>query len=96
MFMTHTTHTPGPWNIVSTATRFEINDSEQFPILRINGGMIPIEANARLIAAAPELLEPLEYFTAFAELNDDGEDERFTAMLATAHAAIAKATGKPA
>jgi hypothetical protein len=94
--MTDTNHTPGPWNIVSTATYFEINDSEKFPILRINGGMTPIEANARLIAAAPELLEPLEYFTAFADLNDDGEDERFTAMLAKAHAAIAKAIGTAA
>ena len=27
--------------------------------MRINGGMVPVEANARLIAAAPEILEIL-------------------------------------
>ena len=53
--------------------------------------MIDFEGE-RLRKAAPELLECLEYFATFAELNDDGEDELFTAMLQKARVAIASVT----
>jgi hypothetical protein len=59
MTQTAQQHTPGPWKFISTSTRFELNDAENFPVLRINGGMVPTEANAKLIAAAPELLQEL-------------------------------------
>jgi hypothetical protein len=62
-------------------------------IALIEADLPSAKSNARLIAAAPELLETLDYFHQFASLNDDGEDEKFTAMLEKAGAAIAKAQG---
>ena len=59
-------HTPGPWK-VSTGSVY-VDDGSDYPVTRIaymdrDGHDIrPVErdANARLIAAAPELLEALE------------------------------------
>ena len=51
-----TKHTPGPWSIEQTSTLFALASPDGFPVLRLRSGMIPVEANARLIAAAPELL----------------------------------------
>jgi hypothetical protein len=48
-------------------------------------------ANARLIAAAPDLLEALTYWMVFIESEQD--DERQAPWVANARAAIAKATG---
>src|SRR5690606_2674260 len=55
----------------------------------------PVEANARLIAAAPELLEALEDLASLAEaaMREVGEYD-IEAELADARAAIAKATGE--
>lgn len=63
-----------------------------------SGDMARVEANARLIAAAPELLEALRaaenHFGPFAEVTINGQhdtdDVRVTALM---RAAIAKATG---
>ena len=52
-----TKHTKGPWKYERTATRFRMLDSEGFIVFTINGGAVPVEANARLMAAAPKLLE---------------------------------------
>lgn len=48
-------HTPGPWNVTVNYEdeAFSIDDSLGFPIAIA----LKIEANARLIAAAPDLLE---------------------------------------
>jgi len=51
-----------------------------------------IEANARLIAAAPELLEALIALTEFAKAN--GYDSNLLPEMKNARAAIAKATTK--
>lgn len=60
-----TQHTPGPWHhdeygfisagpkVIGEAFLYELNDDERDEYL-------PCEANARLIAAAPELLDVLE------------------------------------
>ena len=61
-------HTPGPWNVDGDATvygpRFSIaNDKEQigrFEVADCKGYKQEREANARLIASAPELLAALE------------------------------------
>ncbi len=93
-------HTPGPWkidqewrydhhpkwrNIVS-----EFDDKNER--LQVNGHMG--EANARLICAAPELLEALK---AVIDWLDDGSillSEVCAANVLQARAAIAKAEGK--
>lgn len=91
------THTPGPWQIdygkkyprgVSRVNRTDalggINS-----IVRWNGIGMPSSveghANARLIAAAPELLAALKAVVAIADRRTDEFD--------AARAAIAKATG---
>jgi hypothetical protein len=53
---------------------------------------VDAEANARLIAAAPELLEALDYLYNWTK--DVGGDEAFHDWRRRAAAAIAKATGE--
>src|SRR5271156_3480565 len=72
--MTTTQHTPGPWTY--TYAPYTTQDGKELPAFEIHGEGEkvcdtvedqPIEAqegNARLIAAAPELLEALEFVTA--------------------------------
>lgn len=95
--MTPTKHTPGPWKV-----------DPNFPgMVRIDddptsGILVGLAANARLIAAAPELLEALK--EAMGELNDyrrllvyDKEDVAdLKSTISKAAAAIAKATGEAA
>ena len=56
-------HTPGPWKVVGKSIKSEIG-RDQSTIARIDsrGKFLPgyDEANARLIAAAPDLLEALK------------------------------------
>ena len=89
--MTNTTHTQGPWVAKDHTKRFELLDSDGFPILRINGGMIPTDANARLIAAAPELLEALEALTSLVQGNGN---DHITRACNDATKAINKAKGE--
>lgn len=82
-------HTPGPWyslgksvmyNEINTVNGRDSRQRQMAEIFTVNG-----EANARLIAAAPELLEAL------IEANDHlgGRDELHHKIIAL----IAKATG---
>lgn len=85
-------HTPGPW-------RFSTHPHDG-NYMRIHCSSDPHEgdnlrgycgeANARLIAAAPELLEALERLIASGDVRDAAEKGAIT----QARAAIAKATGK--
>jgi hypothetical protein len=53
-------HTPGPWRIRWLTNGWPVitSDAHDIADLRLNGNGLPhVEANARLIAAAPELLE---------------------------------------
>ena len=92
----NTKHTPGPWTVspsarASTLTRiFSVNEerlvaSASGPGLSESG---EAEANARLIAAAPELLAALQ--TLVQMTGNAGQLERF--LDTTARAVIAKAT----
>lgn len=89
-----TTHTPGPWFVAET------DDNEGYPetVIRAMDGVAGVsvavdfpkifgmrDANARLIAAAPDLLEALRAVVSVADRKTDEFD--------LAHAAIAKATG---
>ena len=101
--MTQAQHTPGPW-MLTEGDRFdkEMVITTQYRLDESIGcicemdvyftGQIGIEqeANARLIAAAPELLEALQNMLGLTEASDYmalGEIEQ------QARAAIAKATG---
>ena len=63
----HATHTPGPWKIEdctpgeNTGLRFEVGTKDSV-IARTTDGWKEARANARLIAAAPELLEQCREF----------------------------------
>lgn len=101
-------HTPGPWHVgIGNGqgsifpdigrTRLEAGGTALYPIASINSGWDAVEdtANARLIAAAPELLEAL---TMVRDADDnhklDGLPIIPLAARAKIGAAIAKATGE--
>lgn len=93
-------HTPGPWIVNPFSARVDCAALDEW------GDPLPIcellwptdyrsedetQANARLIAAAPELLEALTRTLDALEKLDAGE----TKVAKAARAAIAKATGAP-
>lgn len=101
--MTHknNAHTPGPWEVEKLAypgrldVSFEVKSTSRFVCQTIMREVIEEDdliaedaANARLIAAAPELLSALKAVT---KLNGTTADHSAWQM---AHAAIAKAHGK--
>jgi hypothetical protein len=102
--MTTVKHTPGPWKAVFDIASMEKNEYEKYStehcwIQPVNGGdhmhlaMITNwnrEANAKLIAAAPELLENLERLVSHIEEN--GLQNNFTSAFERALAAIKNAT----
>ena len=87
-------HTPGPWCVEGVGIRALVRAG-------INGVIVAVrhrlsaqehEANARLIAAAPELLESVKALLGCMSLAGwDGDPIAVKAL-----AAIAKATGEPA
>jgi hypothetical protein len=78
-------HTPGPWRVDSHFNIFYKDAMVAFPC--ISGGLDQ-KANARLISAAPELLEALLLCV------DALEDGHWQETKQAARAAIAKATGE--
>lgn len=85
--------TPGPW-MLSGRTVYALNDQgfNRFSaqVQDAHTSAVELEANARLIAAAPELLEALEALTAnYADVEPGGSKN-----VDKARAAIAKATGE--
>lgn len=90
-------HTPGPWS----AERSPLNDSNVFmavsagdrgDVVYVTLRQIEVEANAHLIAAAPELLAAAR--RALAVLKATGESVRSGNALGALDAAIAKAEGR--
>ncbi|TXH13689.1 MAG: hypothetical protein E6R03_10880 [Hyphomicrobiaceae bacterium] len=78
-----TQHTPGPWCSVRDGFRFTIGDSKtgntttlhNYLVAEIHDNSLQAEANARLIATAPELLQALELL--FNEVSFYNEKEVF-------------------
>ena len=56
--MTNDTHTPGPWNVYFDDEGVVIRAGGDVMGMTING--LQMEANARLIEAAPEILDMLK------------------------------------
>ena len=84
------THTPGPWRIGDAGnTVFGPKTDRPSPQTIATLGVIDHAANARLIAAAPEMLDALR--AVWAEADGDWKSEHPTAALV--RAAIAKAEG---
>ncbi len=94
-------HTPGPWQAVGGNVFSTVSPQEaSAPIARVGvpvrGGpakLGEVEANAHLIAAAPELLEALEDVLAW---GTDTNWQNAAIAVKRAHDAIAKATGAQA
>jgi hypothetical protein len=89
-------HTPGPWGFrLDNDVAIITSDSWwDFAEVQVNPDNAQGEANARLIAAAPELLAALEELYHLIDDAHDG-DRVFTLELAQkAKAAIAKARGQ--
>ena len=94
-------HTPGPWAVFqndSDEERLDINSLHPsgkgaFFVAETIGGLADgeMEANARLIAAAPDLLQACEQAEHWLD-HDDGSAEP-AEMLRVLRAAIAKANG---
>lgn len=84
-------HTPGPWNIdkddSGNGVSANVNGSRYWitGVIQEPGKEFSDEANARLIAAAPDLLEALQNIV---------ESGLSTSRISAARAAIAKATGE--
>ena len=110
--MTNTTHTPGPWatdedDHDAPYQDIKINAGNRFTVCTVWIDDAPVrefnaeqQANARLIAAAPELLEALKQCRLALEPYDDvkprdwkTDREKLAFAHQAARAAIAKATG---
>lgn len=106
--MSEANHTPGPWYVGpdNQIWRRPHTDLYQYgggiagdaPLASVSAGHLnwvnkfPAEANARLISAAPELLEALEAFIDLGIMENDNWPELVSALTG-ARAAIAKARG---
>jgi hypothetical protein len=88
-------HTPGPW----TVHQFDGGDEGQ-SVMPVNGEQAvagpfygtEAQTNARLIAAAPEMLEALR--DAALDLTDYTDEPRIAEIVTAMRAAIAKATNE--
>ena len=103
-------HTPGPWKVdspprtVTFEPAFAVNGDYGPPLAFVLGSddHPEVRANARLIAAAPDLLEALEAALPWidlargSDLNTDASHEAIDRIEAQARAAIAKAKGEEA
>ena len=91
-----TQHTPGPWNFDEHNGKLWITDDTGIGTIALlipepdKGIWDEDKANARLIAAAPELLEALKIAMHYME--GDSDDEQEEADYSTIKEAIAKAT----
>jgi len=96
-------HTPGPWHTDDYAMFIFGPNNETIAQTRGEGADLPIDANARLLAAAPEMLEALEALPLGSFGDDMGKHDAaefvdnagyfFDAML-KAKVAIQKARGQ--
>ena len=95
--MSETKHTPGPWK--TSYTNLSVVIAENGAVVarasKLNG-LVNLQANARLIAAAPELLEALESIASMYDYEASCGDlaSRLYEATCLARAAIAKATGE--
>jgi hypothetical protein len=96
--------TPGPWLIADGTFVYALNleGSNRFSAGvqsgwrtegRVRTDREELEANAHLIAAAPELLEALRWYVENDDTNEHADNEFWLKGRDNARAALAKATG---
>jgi len=83
-------HTPGPWNVTAGLNHFYVRTPERY-LAKTSGDDTEAQANARLIAAAPELLDMLRACSRV--FNDPGFTDR-AGYGERINAVINKAEGK--
>ena len=91
-----TKHTKGPWHVGVKQAEKIVYDARGWAIANATvyhgkNDINEVIANARLIAAAPELLEALQLVAHSGPLNNGMKDENTMALV---RAAITKATGE--
>ena len=100
---THThTYTPGPWSVETKGSRHFIDGADELTVAYVDRAGVrerqTYEANARLIAAAPELLAALHDLLGHAAWVcpsvRDGMRVELGAAIKHAEKAIAKAEGR--
>ena len=86
---TSSAHTPGPWRIQGKFVGIET-----WPICELACSLpeVQVEANARLIAAAPELLSACEWMLRYWQGFEN--DEKPIALVSDMQQAVAKAEGR--
>jgi hypothetical protein len=88
-------HTPGPWTMdYESGQYFFLEGPDQHPLMRQRGGMMPTRHDARLIAAAPELLAACKSLLLYVETYGGEVTANIEAAFPIYRAAIAKAEGK--
>jgi glutathionylspermidine synthase len=97
-----TEHTPGPWKVVNSKALgidmelsdhvFQVSDGQRW-IANINKGLHSDEANARLIAAAPELFNACIKAAEQICNHESGHTLQFQRVQDLLDNVIAKATG---
>lgn len=90
--MTNTTHTPAPWHVIDGTICDNYGQDIIGPVL-FDSFPDEHQANARLISAAPDLLEASLAAYRALTLDSDMEDD-FAPEIAALTAAIAKARGQ--
>lgn len=82
------THTPAPWTATAYPDQYRVDGPDGTSVLIIRTGLIPTREDARLIAAAPDLLAVLKQMVWL-----QAGDQIGTSDVMAIRAAIAKATG---
>lgn len=87
-------HTPGPWKFSQVESHLGVWGANEYRVFSIHKGVVPGNADAALIAAAPDLLEACK-LVAFsgAPCECRAESERAVCFHEVVRAAIAKAGG---
>jgi len=91
MSTTKAAHTPGPWHADKSGAGWEVRPNRNVHAVTILGH--EDEANARLIAAAPEMLEALTQLSKWCDDNLNGCPAELGRIQDLAEAAIQKARG---
>lgn len=90
-----TQFTPGPWKAINALGVWIVGCGDDHLLTKIPAGSVDAEANARLIAAAPELLDALNSLSAVCEQAQLRHGHGvWSQLLDDARAAIAKARGE--